>query len=487
MISFFIAIGLLLIGYLVYSRIIEKIIEVDKERETPAIRLRDGVDYVPLPWYKVLLIQLLNITGLGPIFGAIAGALWGPVSFIWIVFGNIFGGAVHDFLSAMLSIRMDGRSLPNIIENTLGNFLKQLVLIFTLLLMILVGAVFIVGPAEILVNTFNLKLNLNFFNTLLDLKLEFIFWVSLIFIYYFIATLLPIDKVIGRIYPFFGFFLFFMALSILFMMIIKGYKIPEVFTNLKNNHYKGSEMPIFPMMFISIACGAISGFHATQSPIMAKCITNEKYARRVFYGAMIIEGVIALIWAAISMSFFGSIEDLNKIVGIERKSAAYIVNLISNTLLGKFGAILAIIGVVIAPITSGDTAFRSARLIIADFFKIPQNKIINRLSITIFLFLFGFFLTQIDYGILWRYMAWSNQSLATITLWAITIYLVKEKKFYLITLLPSLFMTYVVLTYFFFAPETLSMPYNISLILGFIGTFFTFLAFVYYKKNISNG
>ena len=480
MISFLGSILLLIVGYFTYGLLVERVFGMDSSRPTPAIRLRDDVDYVPLPIYKTFLIEFLNIAGLGPIFGAVAGALWGPSAFLWIVFGNILGGAVHDYLSGMISVRMDGASLPNIVGKTLGKALQQFMLFFTVVLMILVGAVFMLGPAEILASIFHANIHVGGVN----IPINTTFWAIVIFIYYFLATLLPIDKIIGRIYPIFGFLLFFMAISIFIAMIVKGYKVPEVWGNLYNHHYLGDKMPIFPLMFISIACGAVSGFHATQSPMMARCITNEKQGRFVFYGAMVMEGIVALIWAAIAMAFFGSIEGLNEVMGKEGRTAAYVVNLISNTLLGRLGAILALLGVVAAPITSGDTAFRSARLIIADAFSISQTKIKNRLLIAVFLFVGSFFLTQINYNILWRYMAWSNQTLATITLWAVTVYLFRENKFYWISLLPAAFMTMVTSTYFFFAPETLSLPYNLSLVLGVSVTLFILgLFFIYVRKN----
>jgi carbon starvation protein CstA len=441
MITFLLSVIALISGYLIYGAFIEKVFGIDTSRPTPATTQADGVDYVPLKWPKIFLIQFLNITGLGPIFGAIAGAVWGPVAFVWIVLGAIFAGAVHDFMSGMMSLRMNGLSIHAIVGKYMGNGVKQFMSLFTVAMMILVGAVFIMGPAAIL-------------SGLTSGVLDVTAWASIIFIYYILATMLPIDKLIGRVYPFFGMAMLFMALGIGGAMIFYGLPIPELVpANFVNMNANPGKFPIFPMLFVTIACGAISGFHSTQSPLMARCITNEKYGRRVFYGAMITEGLVALVWAAVAMSFFGGVRELNDILAVQKGNAAWVVNEISNSLLGHFGAVLAITGVVAAPITSGDTAFRSARLIVADFFKFDQTSIKNRLILVAPLFTVGFLLTQIDFAIIWRYMAWSNQTLATIVLWAITIYLASEKKLFWITLIPALFMSAVVLSYLLVAPE----------------------------------
>ena len=431
-----------------YGRFVERVFVIDKSRKTPAVLMNDGVDYVPMSWGKIFLIQFLNIAGLGPIFGAIAGAAWGPVAFLWIVLGCIFAGAVHDFFSGMISLRENGKSIAEIVGKYMGTGVKQFMRVFTVAMMILVGAVFIMGPAKILEG-----ISPDFMNVT--------FWAVVIFIYYVAATMLPIDKIIGRIYPFFGMAMLFMALGISVAMIYKGLPIPELtMSTFTNMNAEPEKFPIFPMLFVTIACGAISGFHSTQSPLMARCITNEKYGRRVFYGAMITEGIVALIWAAVAMSFFGGIRELNEILADQKGNAAWVVNEISVGLLGKFGAVLAILGVVAAPITSGDTAFRSARLILADFLKIEQKKITNRLVLVVPIFILGFVLTQVDFSIIWRYMAWSNQTLATIVLWAITIYLAKTGKPYIITLIPALFMSAVVTTYILVAPEGFQLSYD---------------------------
>ena len=405
MVSFFLSIAALILGFLIYSKVVEKAFGADDNIKTPAVRLEDGVDFVKMPAWKIFLIQFLNIAGTGPIFGAIAGALWGPVAFLWIVLGSIFAGGVHDYLSGMLSVRHDGASIPEVVGKYLGPGFKNFMRVFSVVVLILVGVVFITTPANLLASLTP---------KVLDVK----FWVYVIFAYYILATLLPIDKLIGKIYPVFGICLLIMALGVSGGIIFGGYHIPEI--TLANLHPKN--LPIWPLMFISIACGAISGFHSTQSPLMARCITSEKQGRSIFYGAMIAEGVVALIWAAAAIAFFGSTGELGKQMAANG-GQGWVVSTISNTLLGKIGGALAILGVVACPVTSGDTAFRSARLTIADSLKFKQGPIMNRLVITIPLFVIGFILTKIDFNILWRYFAWSNQTLAMIVLWAAAMYL----------------------------------------------------------------
>ncbi len=469
MFTLIISLVVLLAGFLYYSSFLERIEGADGGRATPAMTMADGVDYVPLPWWRVFLIQFLNIAGLGPIFGAVAGAMWGPVAYLWIVLGGIFAGAVHDYFSGMLSIRHKGLSITEIIGIYMGKGMKQFARVFTVFLMILVGAVFITGPAKILEG-----ITPDFFTMT--------FWVWMVFIYYIIATMLPIDKIIGRIYPVFGFALLFMAVGLITALLVKGYHIPELtLANLRNFHTEPGKFPVFPMLFITIACGAISGFHATQSPLMARCITNEKLGRRVFYGAMITESVVAMIWATISMSFFGGIRELNGVMAEHQGNAAWVVNVISNELLGKFGGFLALLGVVAAPITSGDTAFRSARLIVADFLGFKQGPVKNRLLISIPLFAIGLLLTQIDFSIIWRYFAWANQTLATLVLWTITIYLLRSGKNYWITLLPALMMTAVITTYLLLAPEGFALSKSISYSAGAGCTVLSAAAFWTYK------
>jgi len=458
MITFFIAIAVLIGGYFIYGSFVEKIFGADPKRKTPAYTHTDGVDYVPMGWGRIFLIQFLNIAGLGPIFGAIMGAVYGPAAFLWIVFGTILGGAVHDYFSGMLSLRNDGKSLPELAGKYMGKGFMQFMRLFTLLLMLLVGAVFIAGPARLLANMTPDYLN-------------FTFWAIVIFIYYVLATLLPIDKVIGKIYPVFGFAILFMAVGVGGSIIYHWMPVPEVVpANLINMNADPENYPLFPMMFISIACGAISGFHATQSPMMARCLKNEKQGRRVFYGAMVAEGLVALIWAAAAMSFFGSVGGLQTFLAENGNNAAVVVDKITHTWLGKVGAILAILGVIAAPITSGDTAFRSARLIVSDFIKFNQKPLKNRLIISLPLFVVGFILLQVNFDVLWRYFAWANQMLATATLWIITVYLVGEKKFFWITFLPAIFMTMVVSTYIVIAPEGLNLPLMYGYVFGAVCT-----------------
>lgn len=474
MITFFIGLLVLLLGYLFYSKFVERFADVDPARKTPAYTMEDGVDYMPLPTWKIFLIQFLNIAGLGPIFGAVAGAMWGPVAFIWIALGSVFAGATHDFFSGMLSVKHNGLSITEIVGIYMGNATKQFMRGFTVILMLLVGVVFIMGPAKIL-------------SGITPDFASVTFWTWIIFAYYLLATMLPIDKIIGRIYPVFGLSLLFMAVGLITALFIKGYHIPELnWANLHNFHTNSDKFPIFPMLFITIACGAISGFHSTQSPLMARCIKNEKHGRPVFYGAMISEGVVALIWAAISMSFFGGIRELNDVMVANNENAAFIVNEISNSLLGTFGGVLALLGVVAAPITSGDTAFRSARLIVSDFLKFNQGPIKNRLFISIPLFVIAFLLTQIHFGIIWRYFAWSNQTLAMIVLWAISVFLLQEKKLYWIALIPALFMTAVTTTYLMLAPEGFSLPKEISYPAGIAITLMAFIGFFVYKRKYFN-
>lgn len=473
MISFFIGVGVLLLGFFIYSRLVERVFGIQTQQATPAYALQDNVDYVPMGWGKIFLIQFLNIAGLGPIFGAILGAAYGPVVFFWIALGAVFGGAVHDYLSGMLSLRLNGLSIAEIVGKYLGLPIKQFMRVFTVILMIMVGAVFITGPAEILA-TLTKSFSPVFTAT---------FWVVVIIAYYVMATLLPIDKLIGRVYPFFGLALLFMAAGIVGGIFVEGYAhyIPEAIpTNLYNMKSNASDSPIFPMIFITVACGAVSGFHATQSPLMARCLKSEKKGRNVFYGAMIAEGLVAMIWAAAAMAFFRGVPSLNEAISL--KTPASLVNEISTTLLGTFGGFLAVLGVVAAPITTGDTAFRSARLIISDFLKFDQKPLVNRIIISLPLFMVGVGLTFIKFEIIWKYMTWANQSLAVIVLWAITVYLRSAKKWYFLSLVPALFMTMVVTTYILMAPIGFRFPYSLALLGSTVVTAFMLFAFYRYSK-----
>lgn len=470
MITFICCLAALIAGYFIYGSFIERIFGVDSSRQTPAFTHQDGVDYIPMSSWKVFMIQFLNIAGLGPIFGAIMGAKFGVASFLWIVLGTIFAGAVHDYLAGMLSLRHQGESLPEIIGRYLGNNFKQFMRGFTVVLMVLVGAVFVAGPAGLLA-----KLTPEYLNAT--------FWIFVVFIYYILATLLPVDKIIGKVYPLFAAALLFMAVGILVMLFVNHPPLPELTDGLTNTHPEN--LPIFPIMFVSIACGAISGFHATQSPLMARCIKSEKYGRPVFFGAMITEGIVALIWAAAATYFYHN-------NGMGESNAAVIVNSITKEWLGTVGGILAVLGVIAAPITSGDTAFRSARLIIADFLRKEQKSIASRLLICIPLFIvaIGILLYSLKdkdgFDMIWRYFAWTNQTLAVFTLWALTVFLATSKKLYIVTLIPALFMTAVCSTYIFVAPEGLGMDVTVSQIIGYVITAITLIVFLWWKKKNAN-
>lgn len=480
MISFVISIVALIIGYLLYGTFVEKVFKPDTNRIPPAIARKDGVDYVPMPAWKVYMIQFLNIAGTGPVFGAIMGAMFGPSSYLWIVFGSIFAGAVHDYFSGMLSMRNDGAGLPDLAGKYLGKGMRTFVLAFSIVVLMLVGTVFVYSPAILLSQIAGDGSGLY---TML--------WVAVIFIYYLIATMLPVDKVIGKIYPLFAFALLFMALGLMVCLFVKWPLIPEFWNGLGNlGEQQGlmSGQSIFPCLFITIACGAVSGFHATQSPMMARCITDEKLGRPVFYGAMITEGVVALVWAAVSSWFFfgGGAEA----VGLPlTASAPKIVVGVSMSWLGIIGGILAVIGVVAAPITSGDTAFRSARLIIADFLHLDQKPVRNRLIISVALFVLAGFLLWFNiadengFNIIWRYFGWANQTLAAVMLWTATAYLVKDRKnlSYLMTLLPASFMTSVCLTYLAVAKIGFNLPQSWGLPIGAVVFVLCIVAFFIFK------
>ena len=449
MFSLIIALFVLIIGFLIYGRITEKIFGPD-DRKTPAIEINDGVDCVPMKSWKAFLIQLLNIAGTGPIFGALMGACFGPVVFLWIVLGSILGGAVHDYMSGMISSRNKGASIAELSGIYLGSVAKWGMRLFSIVLLVLTGTVFVNSPASLIAK-------------LTPEALNDTFWIVVILLYYVLATLLPIDKLIGKLYPIFGIILIIMAVSVLGGTVFGDYVIPEL--TLENLHPDG--LPVWPYMFVTVACGAISGFHATQSPMIAKCITSEKQGRRIFYGAMIAEAVIALIWAAAGVAFYGATDILSAAIKSEGQSG--VVYEIAKQMLGTVGGILAVVGVVVCPITSGDTAFRSARLILAEVTKLDQKKIKNRLLITFPLLGIGAALTQMDFDVLWRYFSWSNQTLAMISLWVATAYLLKngKKKIYsLLTALPATFMSAVSMTYIMIAKEGFELGKGISYAAG---------------------
>lgn len=441
MITFILAIVLLVAAYFTYGKFVERFFGASSVIVPPVKRLADGVDYQELKPWRIFVIQFLNIAGLGPVFGAILGAAYGPMAYVWIVIGCIFMGATHDYFSGMLSIRHDGMSLPDIVGTYLGKGMRKFMIVFAGFLLLAVGVAFVNGPAELLARLTGMEMN---------------FWLYLIFIYYIIATLLPIDKIIGKIYPFMGAALIFMALGIGGSLLLKGAAgelvLPELtFDSMRNMHANPGSNILFPMMFVVISCGAISGFHATQSPMMARCMTDEKYGRPVFYGAMVAEGIVAMVWATAAMAYFGGADGLNT-AAAAGKTPAIIVDEICNSWLGRFGAVIAVIGVVACPITSGDTAFRSMRLIIADALKFTQKPIKNRLVVSIPVFVVAYFLCNMDFSTIWKYVDISNQVLATITLWAGAVYLVRQGKSHWMMSLPAVFLTMVCVVYFLIAP-----------------------------------
>ncbi len=477
MTSFLIAFAVLIAGYFIYGALVEKVFASDNSRKSRAKTMADGIDYVEMPTWKVFLIQFLNIAGVGPIFGAIMGIMYGPAAFLWIVLGTIFAGAVHDFISGMISVRMGGKSLPEIVGTELGKKIKLIMGIFTCVLLVMVIAVFVRTPANLLA-------------TLTPEHLNATFWASCIFIYYILATLLPVDKLIGNLYPVFGFALLFMAAGIMVYMIVNGINIPDGFAEgLANRHPGGDMAPIFPMMCISIACGAISGFHATQSPMMARCLKNEKYGRPVFYGAMVSEGIVALIWAAAAITFTGGYDKLAGYMAEIGQDAGILVHEVCVSWLGTFGGILAILGVIAAPITTGDTAMRSLRLIIADSIGMSQKKFVKRILVTLPIVGVSYLLININFDVLWRYFAWCNQTLSIFTLWACTVYLARHGKAYVITMLPAMFMTMLCVTFICFAPlgtyvAGIGLPLFASQVIGALAMTACTVSFYIWKRGL---
>lgn len=467
MVSFLISLLALVLGYFIYGKFVERVFGIDSSRKTPAVTKADGVDFVPMPAWKVYMVQFLNIAGTGPIFGAIMGAKFGPASYLWIVFGCIFAGAVHDYFTGMLSIRKGGAGLPDLVGTYLGNGTRKFILAFSIIVLMLVGTVFVFSPAMILGDIAGD-----------GSRAATMLWVGVVFAYYLVATLLPVDKIIGKIYPVFAFALLFMALALMVCLFVKWPSLPELWNGLGNLGAEQGllkDQPIFPCLFITIACGAVSGFHATQSPLMARCITDEKLGRPVFYGAMITEGIVALIWATVSSWFFfdgGAAEVGAKLTA----SAPEVVVKVSGGWLGVFGGVLAVLGVVAAPITSGDTAFRSARLIIADFLHIQQKSVRNRLAVSIPLFVVAGLLLWYNiadedgFNVIWRYFGWANQTLAVFMLWTATAYLVKCRPAgsaaYLLTLFPAAFMTAVCTSYLCIAKIGFNLPVSWNFHIG---------------------
>ena len=477
MISFFLCLLLLIGGYIVYGKIVDNTFAPD-DRETPAVRINDGVDYVVMPQWKLFLVQLLNIAGLGPIFGAMQGALWGPVVFLWITFGTIFAGGVHDYFSGMLSERNEGASIAEVTGIYMGKIMKNVMRVFSVVLLIMVGTVFAVGPAGLITTLIG---NSGGTGVLTSVKV----WTFIILAYYFIATFVSIDKIIGKIYPLFGICLIVMAIGVAFGIFTNpDYVIPEIWSNFTNMHPSGTA--VWPFMFITVACGAISGFHSTQSPLMARCMKSEKQGHFVFYGAMTAEGVIALIWAAAGCSVYEVTGGLS--TGLAEALAggqsAAIYDVCAKTM-GGVGIALAMIGVIVCPITSGDTAFRSARLTVADWFGIDQNKWKNRLMLCVPVLGVGAIISQLDYSIVWRYFSWTNQTLAMIVLWTASMFLYMEKKNYWITVVPATFMSAVSITYFVAAGECLNLGTAIAYPIGIIAAiaFLGFFLFVIKTRN----
>ena len=447
MASFFICLAILIGGYFIYGKIVDNTFAPD-DRETPAVRINDGVDYIVMPQWKLFLVQLLNIAGLGPIFGAMQGALWGPIVFLWITFGTVFAGGVHDYFSGMLSERNNGVSISEVCGIYLGGLMKNVMRIFSVVLLIMVGTVFAVGPAGLIVTLITNNGGSGIFT-------QKEVWLWIILAYYFIATFISIDQIIGRIYPLFGICLIIMAVGVIIGIFTNSaYTIPEIWNNFHNMHPSGT--PIWSFMFITVACGAISGFHATQSPLMARCLKSERQGHFVFYGAMVAEGVIALIWAAAGCSLYEVTGGLSTgLAGVlSSGQSAAIYDVCKNTM-GGIGIALAMIGVIVCPITSGDTAFRSARLTLADWFGLEQKQFAKRLVLCVPLLGAGAFIGHLDYTIVWRYFSWTNQTLAMIVLWTASMFLYREKKNYWITAVPATFMSAVSMTYFFCAPECL--------------------------------
>ena len=451
MITFITCILLLLAGYFLYGKFVERYFGTDPQRPTPAVSMEDGVDYKPMATWKIFVIQFLNIAGLGPIFGAIMGAAYGPAAYIWIVVGCIFMGAAHDFFSGMMSIRSRGANMPDIIGENLGKTMKTVMNVVVCFLLLAVGVSFVTGPADLVASL-----------TKVDKEI----WLYIIFAYYILATLLPIDKIIGSVYPFMGAALLFMALGVGVMLVVGdingAHEMVELTpATLRNWHSDPQNNIMIPMLFVVISCGAISGFHSTQSPLMARCLKNEKYARPVFYGAMIAEGIVAMIWATAAMTYFGGPEGLNDaatngimIDGVLTKvTPAIAVDMICRSWLGKVGAVIAVIGVVVCPITSGDTAFRSLRLTIADFLKSDQRPISRRLLVSIPIFILAFVCCKVDFSTLWKYVGIGNQILATIVLWTASAYFIRNGKAHWICSIPATFLTFVCVSYFIMAPH----------------------------------
>ena len=514
MIWFLFCIAILVAGYFIYGKVVEKIFVINPNKNTPAYTMADGVDYVPMSKKRIWLIQLLNIAGTGPIFGPILGALYGPVAMLCIVFGCIFAGAVHDYMCGMLSVRNGGASMPYLTGKYLGHPLKHFVNLLAVVLLLLVGVVFVASPAQLMsaitmdtlgtqatgaisVNNAEsvVTATSNVANTVFGMTKEkiLVIWTVIIFIYYIIATLLPIDKIIGRIYPFFGGLLLFMSVGMTYGLLKKEFASEDVYffssiggltiESFFQNFQPKGDAPIWPLLFLTITCGALSGFHATQTPLMARCAMNESEGRFIFYGAMIAEGVIALIWCAVGMSFYPDLVSLQE--AIAAGSPSKVVYDSSLTYLGFIGGVFAVLGVVILPITSGDTAFRAARLIIAEFLNLEQRSFSKRLLIALPLFVVGFIISKVDFTILWRYFSWANQTVAMIMLWTAAAYLYRYRKFHWICTLPAIMMSAACFTFLAYNKIGFELDYQLSVYIGFGLTALVTFAFFFFVKRES--
>jgi carbon starvation protein CstA len=460
MIIFFICITILILGYKFYSPFVEKQAGIDSTVATPQSRFSEGVDYVPIHPVRAFLIQFLNIAGVGPIFGPILGAIYGPVALVWIVIGNVLGGAVHDYFSGVMSIKEDGKSLPEIAGHYYNIVFKSVMLLFTAMLLFFVGVVFIMSPAGLLSNLDAFQDTFLANNT---------FWVLVILGYYFLATLLPIDKIITKFYPIFGLLMIVMTSMIAIALLIDAPNLPiagdflAYFTTDHAHDFLAPNpdgLPVWPLLFITITCGAISGFHSTQAPIIARCLTNEKYVRPVYYGAMVCEGAVACVWALAGIAAFPEgYAGLKAMLDIG--GPGLVVNHIANSYLGVFGGIMAIIAVAVFPITSGDTAFRSLRLTIVDAFNIPQS-IRNRLLLAVPILTIAYFMTKLDFTVIWRYFAFSNMLLSTSVLWLATKYLFDRGTFHWIASIPAVLTTGVTVSYIM----TAAIGFNLTADLG---------------------
>lgn len=487
--TFLIALLLLIVGYFIYGSFVERVFGPDVNRKTPCYTMADGADYIPMPTWKVYTVQFLNIAGTGPIFGALMGILYGPAAFLWIVFGCLIGGAMHDYMSGMISIRRNGASLPEIIGDELGGTCRLIMRIVTLVLMVCVGASFTLIPAGLMQQLTE---------QVVGISGTYLFWVVIMMAFYVCVTIFSISKIMGNIYPIFGVALLLMAVLVGIGIFTNPGEIPSI-TSAFHDHYPYTidphGTPLFPALFITIACGAVSGFHATQSPMMARCIKNEKYGLRCFYGAMVTEGLVALIWAAASIKFVDTL-DVNSIYhctqqfttpyeklyyamthtlqGEEVKmNPAMVVNMICNQWLGKLGVVLAVLGIVAAPMSTGGSAFRAARLICADFSHYGQKTVVRRILLALPLFIVALLMINVSsFKVLWLYVSWLNQVLATFTFFTIAHYLkhrqtdgeVKgwRKWTWLIAFFPAVFMLSVSSTFILIAPEGLLLPHAVG-------------------------